>query len=97
MSVIITYDLSGAQTQVKNGMIAKGYSKTFIANDRSFDPPKRTKINLPLTTLYHQTKNAEQAKNDLLAEARANNASVVRCISNELDNIGWDYIPGQEI
>lgn len=97
MAIIITYDLSGAQTEVKNSMKKMGYGITFVAVDNSVEPPKKTTVNLPETTLYHKTKTVTQGKNDLLKAAKEHNVTVRRCVSNQLGGSAWDYIAGEQL
>lgn len=97
MAIIITYDLSGQQGPVKETMKGNGYSATFYAVDNSVKPPKRTLVNLPETTLYHNTKTVTQGQNDLLAAAKEHNVTVKRCVSNEIGGPSWTYIPGQPL
>lgn len=97
MGLIITYDLSGQQTAVKNEMIQnKGYAKTFVMTKTIGGVRRNITVNLPETTLYHvsDSKTPTQAISDLENSAATHRVSVKRCISSKLIDGYWDAIGG---
>lgn len=94
MQVIITYDLSDGQSEVKNEMVKKGYHSAWVANSITYY--------LPSTSLWKQDTELATAKRDLEETIQVlNNTAkfstkyirLLRCIV--LPASPWDGIPGE--
>ena len=89
MAIIITYDLSGRWTDIKNYMINnKGYFKAFTNQEGT--------VNLPETTLFHPNKSTDDAIRDLKAVASAHGEHVKRAIATYL-RTDWHAIQGEPL
>ena len=73
MSVIVTYDVSGKQTEVKAAMLANGYQVHFKDKGKTY--------NLPFTTLFHLTRTPEQAVQELEAVCREQRVELLHCLA----------------
>lgn len=98
MGIIITYDLSDKNKPVKDEMIEKkGYSKTFLRKVTKNGEKVSEIVYLPETTLYHISKTAQGAVEELESVAKKHDVKVTRCISVQLDGAGWYAIKGEPI
>lgn len=77
MSTIITYDIPSKHQEFKEKMFNLGYKDKFP------DGNMKT-VHLPNTTLYHPTKNASQARDDVQNSCRALQTRLQRCVSTQL-------------
>ncbi|WP_333575216.1 MULTISPECIES: hypothetical protein [Sphingobacterium] len=74
MATIITYDIPSKHREFKQKMFELGYKQVF-------KDAKGKDVNLPNTTLLHQTKSSENALNDATQTCFALNISLERCIT----------------
>jgi hypothetical protein len=77
MSVIITYDLTGKQDDVKKCMIEKSYADHFSNAG--------IQVDLPASTLFHNAKSPQQAIKDLEDCCTKYNVEIEKVIAVEFD------------
>lgn len=78
MAIIATYDVPSKHVELKKALFAKGYTETILHKDDKGVPKK---IYLPNTTLYHASKTAKQAVNEIEAECKALKIDLERCVA----------------
>lgn len=76
MAIIITYDIPSKHWEFKEKMFELGYKQVF-KDQKGLD------VHLPNTTLIHQTKTAEQARDDARRICSMLSISLERCISSQ--------------
>lgn len=87
MATIVTYDIPSKHRELKERMFNLGYKD-------SFPEANRKMVYLPNTTLYHQSKTAVQAKDDVKAACVLLGTKLQRCISSQLGP-DWSGIFGE--
>ncbi len=85
MDSLITYDVPNRHKEVKDGMIAKGYAKSFKSGEQSYI--------LPNTTIWRANTAPATALADLQAVTTALGVKLERAIATQFDN--WAAIPGE--
>ena len=75
MAVIVTYDIATKHVELKKAMFQSGYIEKVAYERRS--------IYLPNTTLYHQSKTANQAREDTKSVTTNLNVKLERCIATQ--------------
>lgn len=77
MSIIVTYDVPSRHVDLKKSLFAKGYTDKI----EHFQDGTYRNIYLPNTTLYHPTKSAQEAREDMQTSTTALQIKLERCIS----------------
>ena len=90
MAIIATYDVPSKHVELKKALFAKGYTET-ISHKEANGVTK--KINLPNTTVYHASKTAEQARDEIKAVCKALNIELERCVATIWQD--WAAIYGE--
>lgn len=85
METIITYDISGKQTEFKDKMKELGYKDKFKGNKCDW-------ICLPNTTLYHSTKNPKEARIDAQNLCKDLKIVLEKCVATIWED--WSAICG---
>lgn len=88
MAIIVTYDIPSKHSELKEEMFELGYVDE-IAGSENCD-----KIYLPNTTLYHATKKAAEARDDVKLVCKKLSVSLDRCIATQWGP-NWASICGQ--
>lgn len=83
-NVLITYDVSARNPEVKAALKALGYMDSWESEGVTY--------NLPNTTLWKQGS-AQQGKTDMVSVAASLRVTLERAIAVEFSN--WSGIPGQ--
>jgi hypothetical protein len=86
MAIIITYDVPSKHVDLKAAMKKQGYVDQIPHDGKS--------IYLPNTTLYHPTKKAEQAREDVKQACVQLNVKLERCVSTQ-SGPDWSAIWGE--
>lgn len=73
MAIIITYDVPSKHVELKEALSKKGYQDKIAHNNKW--------IYLPNTTLYHPTKTASTARDEMQAICKTLNVELERCVS----------------
>ena len=87
MATIITYDIPSKHREFKQKMFELGYKQVF-------KDAKGKDVNLPNTTLLHQTKSSENARDDAKQICFALKITLERCISSQFGP-DWSGIYGE--
>jgi len=86
MAIIITYDVPSKHMELKEALLNKGYQDQI--------PGKTCKtIYFPNTTLYHSSKSASAAREEVKAECKTLNITLDRCVATKWDD--WSAICGE--
>lgn len=88
MGIVVTYDVSDKNPEMKSEMQSKGYK------DFWFEGPdeKKVKVNLPNSTLWHKEKTVQQGLQDLKDAASKLKIKLERAVAVPDDPS--DAIPG---
>jgi hypothetical protein len=85
MEAVVTYDVSGRQTDVKNNMIGRGYSDAWKSSNVTY--------HLPNTTLWKgNVASLDTALADIKAAAAACGVTLERAVA--FSSTPWAGIPG---
>jgi len=82
---MVTYDVSGMQSAVKQHMVNLGYGDSWLFNGKTFT--------LPNTTLWKQDATLQQAIADIQNAADSAGVRLERAVAT--DEKAWWGIPGQ--
>ncbi|TNF48826.1 MAG: hypothetical protein EP305_04445 [Bacteroidetes bacterium] len=85
MGVLLNYDLKDQHTPVKNAMKEKGYQDYFEFYKTVDGVEGKKRIKLPNTTLYHGSKTAASARDELMAVAKTKNSLVEFILATSFD------------
>lgn len=91
MAIIATYDVPSKHVELKKALFAKGYASIILHRDSATSPVKQ--IYLPNTTVYHASKTAEEALDEIKAVCKALNIELERCVATMWQ--GWAAIYGE--
>ena len=83
--ILITYDVSGRQVEMKSELKTLGYSDSWQASGKTYY--------LPNTTLWKKDVSASQGKTDMINTANKLSISLERAIAVEFSS--WDGIEGK--
>ena len=86
MDVVVTYDVSAKQSEVKAAMVARGYMDRWNSNDG-------TTYYLPNTTLWKKNIELRNAVQDIAAVAKQFSVKLERAVT--VPAAPWDGIPGE--
>lgn len=91
MGVILNYDLDSKHTPVKDAMKENGYQDYFEYHKTVDGKKVKKKIDLPNTTLYHNSKSPSTAREDLKSTAKSKGAKVLYVLATKFDpdTTGW--------
>jgi hypothetical protein len=85
MGVLVNYDLDGKHTPVKDAMKVKGYQDYFEFHEIVKGVRIKKRINLPNTTLYHNSKSASTGRDELISVAKEKGAIVEFILATQFD------------
>lgn len=91
MAIIVTYDVPSKHIELKKALFALNYQDRIPHKDSN---GILRNIFLPNTTLYHASKNAEQARKDVQNICSALNIKLERCVATQW-GLDWSAIWGE--
>lgn len=87
MAIIVTYDVPSKHKELKKALFALGYKDQIPGTTCKI-------IYLPNTTLYHSSKTASDAVDDVKSECSELNIKLERCVATIWDD--WSAICGED-
>lgn len=86
MAIIVTYDVPSKHAELKKALLVLGYTDQILHSGKI--------IYLPNTTLYHNSKNAGEARDEVSQACAQLSIKLERCIATQWGS-DWAAIYGE--